>query len=131
MRKIVDEFKEFINRGNVVDMAVGLVVGAAFTAIVNSLVKDIFNPLIGLLTGGVDFGKLKITLKEATETSEALTINYGNFINAVINFLIVAIVVFLIVKTLNEAHRLQEKKAKKSEDTTTAEEPPASAAKQE
>jgi large conductance mechanosensitive channel len=91
---MLDEFKTFIARGNVLDLAVGVVIGAAFTAIVTSLVGDIINPLIGLIAGGVDFSGLSVGVGDAQ-------FMYGNFINAVIKFLIVAWVVFLIVKAVN------------------------------
>jgi large conductance mechanosensitive channel len=91
---MLNEFKTFIARGNVLDLAVGVVIGAAFTAIVTSLVGDIINPLIGLIAGGVDFSGLSVGVGDAQ-------FMYGNFINAVIKFLIVAWVVFLIVKAVN------------------------------
>jgi large conductance mechanosensitive channel len=91
---MLNEFKAFIARGNVLDLAVGVIIGAAFTAIVTSLVDDLINPLIGLVIGGIDFGGLKLLVGEAS-------FNYGNFINAVIKFLIVAWVIFLIVKGVN------------------------------
>ena len=103
------EFKNFIARGNVMDMAVGIIVGAAFTAIVNSLVKDIINPFIGLFTGGVDFSALYINLSgeefeslAAAQEAGAATVNYGIFVNAVIQFLIIAFVVFMLVRTINK-----------------------------
>ncbi len=109
------EFQAFITRGNVVDLAVGIIIGAAFTGIVSSLVKDVFNPLIGLLLGGIDFSNLFLTLKgasaptlEAARAAGAVTVNYGLFINAVIQFLIVAFVVFWIVRTLSRLTRRQE-----------------------
>lgn len=91
---MLNEFKNFIAKGNVMDMAVGIILGAAFTAIVTSLVDDMINPLIGLIIGGIDFGGLSVMVGEAA-------FNYGNFINAVIKFLIVAWVVFLLVKGVN------------------------------
>jgi len=100
-KKIVDEFRDFINRGNVIDMSVGIIVGSAFTSIVNSLVKDIISPLIGFLTGSVDFSSWAVVLREATADKEEIAIRFGSFINAVINFLIVAFVVFNMVKLLN------------------------------
>lgn len=108
MRKFSQEFKEFIVRGNVMDMAIGIVIGAAFTAIVNSLVNDIIMPVVGYLTSGIDFKDLSWQLRAATETAEAVTINYGLFINAVITFLIVALVLFLIVKGVNKLRRKEE-----------------------
>ena len=100
------EFKEFVSRGNVVDMAVGIIVGGLFTAIVNSFVKDILNPILGLLVGGTDFGSLKIVLKAATETTEELAIRYGNLIQNVIQFLLTALVLFCIIRAIN---RMKEK----------------------
>lgn len=94
-REMLKEFKTFIARGNVLDLAVGVVIGAAFTAIVTSLVDDLINPLIGLIVGGVDFSGLSVGVGDAQ-------FMYGNFINAVIKFLIVAWVVFLIVKAVNK-----------------------------
>lgn len=99
------EFRDFIARGNVLDLAVGIIIGVAFTAIVTSLVDDLVNPLIGLLVGGVDFSGLSFGLGDAQ-------FMYGNFINAVIKFLIVAWVVFMIVKGVNKATSLGPKKAK-------------------
>lgn len=100
------EFKEFVSRGNVVDMAVGIIVGGLFTAIVNSFVKDILNPILGLLVGGTDFGSLKIVLKAATETTEELAIRYGNLIQNIIQFLLTALVLFCIIRAIN---RMKEK----------------------
>lgn len=102
------EFREFIARGNVMDLAVGIIIGAAFTAIVNSLVQDLVNPLVGLFTGGVDFSNLHVALSsenfasvEAAEAAGVAVFKYGSFITAVINFLIIAWVVFLLVKAIN------------------------------
>jgi large conductance mechanosensitive channel len=105
---MLKEFKEFISRGSVIDLAVGIIIGAAFTAIVNSLVNDVIMPPIGLLLGGVDFSDFFITLKgtsqatlKATQASGAVVIAYGQFINAVIKFLIVAAAVFILIKQVN------------------------------
>ena len=95
------DFKEFAMRGNVIDMAVGVIIGAAFGKIVSSLVQDIIMPPIGYLTGGVDFSKLVITIKQASETNEAITINYGIFINVIINFLIIALAIFILIRQIN------------------------------
>ena len=95
--KIIKEFKEFISRGNVIDMAVGVIIGGAFTAIVNALVDNILNPLIGIITGGVDFSSLSITIGEGENPA---VFAYGSFITAVINFLLVALVLFLIILSL-------------------------------
>lgn len=111
----VQEFQKFIMRGNVVDLAVGIIIGAAFTAIVGSLVKDLFNPVIGLLLGGIDFSNIFITLKgqsmptlEAAKAAGAVTLNVGLFLNAVIQFLIVAFAVFWLVKGLSALQRKEE-----------------------
>ena len=109
------DFQAFIMRGNVVDLAVGIIIGAAFTTIVQSLVKDLLNPVIGLLTGGVDFSDLFVTIKgtpaatlEAARRAGAVTINYGLFLNAVFQFLIVAFVVFWLVKVMSRFVRKAE-----------------------
>ena len=116
MNSFFAEFKKFITRGNVLDMAVGVVVGSAFTAIVNSLVKDILNPIIGLITGGIDFSNLKIVLKPASGEVAELAIRYGLFINAIIQFVLIAFVLFLIVKSFNKLNerRVKEEAAKKA-----------------
>lgn len=95
---MLNEFKAFIAKGNVMDMAVGIIIGAAFTAIVTSLVQDIINPIIGLFTGGIDFSGLSYRL---TDGEDGAVFAYGNFIMAVINFLIIAWVVFLLIKMVN------------------------------
>ena len=104
----VSQFKSFILRGNVVDLAVGIIIGASFTTIVNSLVKDIFTPLIGLLVGGIDFTNIFVTLRgpsqptlEAARQAGAATLNVGLFLNAVIQFVIVAFAIFWVVKALS------------------------------
>lgn len=119
------EFKKFISRGNVLDMAVGVVIGGAFTAIVNSLVNDLISPVIGLVTGGVDFEAMKITLVAATATSEAVTLNIGNFINAIIQFLLVALVLFCIVKAFNKMNEAKAKKEAEEKAAAAAAVPPA------
>lgn len=108
--KIVSEFKEFISRGNVVDMAVGVVVGSAFTAIVNSFVKDLITPFIGWLIGGLSFADYKLVLSPAAGETPEAAILYGSFINQVINFLILSLVVFMMVKILNRFRRKKEEK---------------------
>jgi large conductance mechanosensitive channel len=102
------EFREFAMRGNMIDLAVGIILGAAFTTIVNSLVNDLIMPLLGLLIGGIDFSSFFVTLKggayptlEAAKAAGAVTINYGLFINAVIRFAIVAFAIFILVKQVN------------------------------
>lgn len=124
---MLKEFKSFALRGNVMDMAIGIIIGAAFGAIVNSLVNDILMPPIGLLLGGVDFSNLFIVLKAgapappyptltAAQEAGAVTLNYGLFINAVITFLIIALAVFMIVKSLNRLQK--EEEAPPTEPTT-------------
>ena len=98
----VSEFKKFVLRGNVVDLAVGVVIGGAFGKIISSLVTDVLMPPIGVLIGGVDFADLKINVKAATEVDPAVTINYGLFINTVIEFTIIAMVIFLVIKMINK-----------------------------
>ena len=103
--KILDEFKAFALKGNVVDMAVGIIIGLAFGKIVSSAVNDIIMPPIGVLLGGVNFTDLKVVIKAATETVPAVTWNYGNFILVIIDFLIVAFVIFIMVKARNAAKK--------------------------
>ena len=103
MKQFIKEFKEFISRGNVMDMAVGIIIGGAFTTIVNSLVNDIINPILGIF-GGKDFSQYYIQLN-----GEA-TLNYGAFISAIINFLIMALVIFTLIKVLNKVASLTKKK---------------------
>lgn len=97
------EFRTFIAQGNVLDLAVGIIIGAAFGKITTSLVEDVINPILGLVIGGIDFSQLKIVLKEAVGTTPEVAIRYGNFLNVVIQFLVIAWVVFLIVKLANRA----------------------------
>ena len=105
------EFREFIMRGNVMDLAVGIIIGTAFTAIVNSLVTDIIMPPIGLAIGGVDFSQIVWTLKAAEGETPAVTVNIGLFLNAILQFLIIAFAVFLLVRGLNNmAKRFERKK---------------------
>jgi large conductance mechanosensitive channel len=102
---LIREFREFAVRGNVVDMAVGIIIGGAFGTIVQSLVKDVLMPPIGLALGGVDFSNIKVPLKAASPGAEPVTMNVGLFINNVISFLIVAFAVFMLVKAVNEVRR--------------------------
>ncbi len=115
MAALLDEFKQFIARGNVFDMAVGIIIGAAFTTIVNSLVGDILMPIIGMITSGVDFSNLFITLDgnsyatlKAAKEAGATIITYGVFINAIINFMIVAFVIFMLMKQVNRLKKQAE-----------------------
>ena len=118
---ILNEFKEFALKGNVVDMAVGIIIGGAFGTIVSSLVKDVIMPPVGLLLGGVDFSDIKLPLKAAAAGREAVTMNIGTFLNNAISFLIVAVAVFMLVKAINELRKRFEK-----ETATTPAAPPAS-----
>ncbi len=128
--KFFGEFKKFIARGNVIDLAVGVIIGAAFTAITNSLVNDIIMPVIGLITGGMDFADMRIILKPATESAAEVAIRYGALINAVINFLLVSLVLFFVVKAFNTLKEKNKKEAaaapapapKKSDDVILLEE---------
>ena len=118
MKKLFGEFKAFISRGNVLDMAVGVIIGSAFTAIVNSLVNDIFMPLLGVLTGGLDFSSLTIKLASDEAIQAAIDagktpamLKYGSFIAAIINFLLIALVIFAVTKTISTLRE----RAKKNE----------------
>jgi len=113
---MIKEFKEFAIRGNVMDMAIGIIIGASFGKIVGSLVNDIIMPPIGILLGNVDFSKLAITLKSKTDVAEAVTINYGVFINTVLDFVIVAFAIFMVIKQINRFNRKEEAPA--AEPTT-------------
>jgi large conductance mechanosensitive channel len=106
--KIVAEFKAFAMKGNVTDMAVGIIIGAAFGKIVSSIVNDIIMPPLGLLIGGVNFKDLKIVMKAATETNPAVSLNYGNFLQVTFDFIIVAFAIFMVIKAMNAAKRKQE-----------------------
>lgn len=108
--KFFDEFKKFAFKGNVIDMAVGVVIGNVFGKIVSSLVNDIIMPPVGMLIGGVDFTELKVVLKEAAGDVPAVSINYGNFIQTIIDFLIVALSIFICVRLINKARDIATKK---------------------
>ena len=105
--KLFDEFKAFVMRGNVVDMAVGVIIGGAFGKIVTSLVNDIFMPIIGMILGNVDFSSLEIKLGEPVEGAEQVAIRYGMFIQEIVNFLIIALCIFMFIKLIS---KLQKKK---------------------
>ena len=105
--KLFDEFKAFVMRGNVVDMAVGVIIGGAFGKIVTSLVNDIFMPIVGIALGNVDFSSLEIKLGEPVEGAEQAAIRYGAFIQEIVNFLIIALCIFMVIKAIN---KLQKKK---------------------
>lgn len=115
MKKVFEEFKKFAMRGNVVDMAVGIIIGGAFGKIVSSLVGDIIMPAVGVLVGGVNFSDLKIVLKQAvmdgtTVVTPEVAINYGNFIQVIFDFLIIAFAVFMFMKGINALNRKKEEK---------------------
>lgn len=118
--EMIKEFRDFIAKGNVMDLAVGIIIGAAFTAIVKSLVDDLINPIIGLIVGGIDFTNMYVVLKgtvpdgtglQAARDAGAVVFAYGSFVTAIINFLIIAFVVFLIVKSVNRMKDAAIKKA--------------------
>jgi len=113
---MLKEFKEFAIKGNVIDMAVGIVIGTAFGKIVSSFVSDIVMPPIGVLTGGVDFSNLTIILKEASEGVKAVTLNYGIFINTTIDFIIIAFAIFIVIKQINSLKKKEETKPTKSSE---------------
>jgi large conductance mechanosensitive channel len=108
--KMLQEFKQFAMRGNVMDMAIGIIIGAAFGKIISSAVSDVIMPPIGLLLGGVDFSSLAITIKEGSEGIEPVLLKYGVFINTVIDFLIIAFVIFMVVKGINSMKKKEEEK---------------------
>ena len=127
MKKFLNEFREFAMRGNVLDMAIGVIIGSAFGKITTSLVNDVFMPLIGLLIGGVDLGRLNLTLKAAvmdgdTVVKEPVTLGLGTFLSTVIDFILGAFVIFLMVKAINQFHKLAKKK---EEEAPAPEEPEA------
>lgn len=107
----IAEFKKFISRGNVLDLAVGVIIGGAFTSIVNSLVNDIIMPIVGILFGGIDFTKLRYVITPAAGDVPEAAIYYGNFIQNVVDFLLVAFVVFVMLKAINRFHRKKEEQA--------------------
>lgn len=110
MKNLLNEFKAFAMKGNVIDLAVGVVIGTAFGKIVSSLVTDIIMPPIGAITGGIDFSDKVLTLKKATEATSAVTLNYGMFLNNIISFVIVAFAIFMVIKQLNRFKKKEEAK---------------------
>ena len=122
MKKFFEEFKAFISRGNVMDMAIGVIVGGAFGAITGSLVSDVVTPLLAVLFNSPNTDALNITLRAATESSDADDLGHGTFIGSIINFLVIALVLFSIIKAMNKAHELAEKAKKKEEEEAAAEE---------
>ena len=124
MKKFFEEFKSFISRGNVMDMAIGVIVGGAFGAITGSLVNDVVTPLLAALFNSPNTDALNITLRAATEESEAIVLGLGTFVGAIINFLIIALVLFSVIKAMNKAHEVAEKAKKKEEEAAAEEEEP-------
>lgn len=108
--KVVQEFKQFAMRGNVMDMAIGIIIGAAFGKIVSSIVSDVIMPPIGLLLGGVDFSNLALTIKAGGEDAAPVLLKYGVFINTVIDFIIIAFAIFMVVKAINTMRKKEEEK---------------------
>ena len=108
--KIIQEFKQFAMRGNVLDMAIGIIIGAAFGKIVSSFVADVIMPPIGILLGGVDFSNLSLTLKQGSEGVEPVLLKYGMFINTIIDFVIIAFAIFMVIKAINSMKKKEEEK---------------------
>ena len=108
--KIIQEFKQFAMRGNVLDMAIGIIIGAAFGKIVSSFVADVIMPPIGILLGGVDFSNLSLTLKQGSEGVEPVLLKYGMFINTIIDFVIIAFAIFMVIKAMNSMKKKEEEK---------------------
>ena len=124
MKKFVEEFKAFITRGNVMDMAIGVIVGGAFGAITGSLVNDVVTPLLAYLFKSPNTDALNITLRAADEAAgtEAIVLGLGTFLGTIINFLVIALVLFSVIKAINKAHEIAEKAKKKEEEEAAAEE---------
>ena len=114
MKKFLNEFKTFAMRGNVVDLAVGVIIGGAFGKITTSLVNDVIMPVFSVLLGGINFSSWQLVLKEATETEAAITLNYGNFLATVLDFLILAFAIFCMVKAINTLHDRMVRKAEEA-----------------
>jgi len=121
MKKLFEEFKKFAMRGNVVDLAVAVVMGGAFGKIVTSLTEDIIMPFIGLMTGGIDFSNLAVTLRQASADTSAVVLKYGLFLNAVVTFLIISFAIFMIIKGMNAFHQAQKKEEEVKKPTPTKE----------
>ena len=120
MKNFINEFKAFIARGNVMDMAIGVIIGGAFGAITTALVSNVITPLLAFLFNSPNPDALNITLRAATEDTEALVLGLGTFIGTIINFLVIALVIFSIIKAMNKAHELAEKARKKEEEEEAA-----------
>ena len=124
MKKFMEEFKAFVTRGNVMDMAIGVIIGGAFGAITGSLVNDVVTPLLAFLFKSPNPDALNITLRAADEAAgtEALVLGLGTFVGTIINFLVIALVLFSVIKAINKAHEIAEKAKKKEEEEAAAEE---------
>ena len=120
MKKFIEEFKTFISRGNVLDMAVGVIVGGAFGAITGSLVNDVITPLLAVLFNSPNPDALNITLRAATEEKEAIVLGLGTFLGTIVNFLVIALVLFSVIKAINKAREVAEKAKKKEEEEAAA-----------
>ena len=124
MKKFFDEFKAFIAKGNVMDMAVGVIVGGAFAAITGSLVSNIITPLLAVAFNSPNTDALNITLRPATEEAEAIVLGFGTLLGAILNFIIIAFVLFCVIRAFNKAKEVAEKAKKKEEEEAKAAEPP-------
>ena len=120
MKKFFEEFKKFISKGNVMDMAIGVIIGGAFGAITSSLVKDVITPLLAFIFNSPNPDALNITLRAATEDTEALVLGFGTFLGSIVNFLVIALVLFSVIKAINKAHDVAEKLKKKEEEEAAA-----------
>ena len=120
MKKFIEEFKTFISRGNVLDMAVGVIVGGAFGAITGSLVNDVITPLLAVLFNSPNPDALNITLRAATEEKEAIVLGLGTFLGTIVNFVVIALVLFSVIKAINKAREVAEKAKKKEEEEAAA-----------
>ena len=124
MKAFFEEFKKFISRGNIMDMAIGVIIGGAFGAITTALVSDVVTPLLAVLFKSPNTDALNITLRAATETEEAVVLGLGNFVGAVLNFLIIGLVLFSVMKAMNKAAEMAKKLKKQEEEEAATEEPP-------
>ena len=124
MKKFIDEFKAFISRGSVLDMAIGVIVGGAFGAITGSLVSDVITPLLAVLFKSPNTDALNITLRAATEDADAVVLGLGTFVGTIINFIVIALVLFSVIKAINKAREIAEAAKKKEEEEAAAEEEP-------
>lgn len=120
MKKFMEEFKAFALKGNVVDMAIGVIIGGAFASITGALVSNVITPLLAYLFNSPNTDALNITLREATETQEAIVLGFGTFVGAIINFIVIALVLFSVIKAMNKAKEISEAKKKKEEEAAAA-----------